>query len=358
MSVKSFIAQNDSSATTTTLPVLTKVYHSSQLNKKNFKGFDVIHNRLLTSAIKNFQEEIKGIINRQIEINFDFVDSTKLKFPIFLDEIVKGRQHYKDIIKSAKDLEEVKVMRYEKIDGKEYSTEVRIFSQVWQPTKINKKSAIYVAVDKELFKSIADVYYANAISPSYIGYYYEVVMQSRNKYLPKLYWVLSQFSTSDKNKKGGLYRISHLKLLEIMGIDSAKNQSYLDVGQFNRRILKPIQKELYETCKFYFSYSFEKYKAKDKEHEYYYTFTIINRDEMIKIENKFLVLEKYLLELFPDDANEILTYINEEHIKNNPSIIDEVTEIVMDMKYQNKAKDIKSPKEYFQGIIAKKAKAN
>jgi hypothetical protein len=334
---------------TTLLPVLTKVYHSTKLNESNFKGFDVIHNKLFVTAISHFQDEIVKSLHGQQHINFDDFDNSKLKIPIYLNEIVAQPSAYEAVYLAAKQMEELKVEQIRMIDNVENVAEIRVFAEVWKPTKLKKKSIITVVVDKIFFKEMADVFYKDPAKAYYLQYYKEVVMKSKNKYLPKLYWTLTQFTPKKEN--GGFFIKSMSELLEIIGIDPTITPSYLEPKNLNSRVLNPIKTELYSTCGFYFTYTFHKYKEKGRENEYYYKFTILGETELSKNSNQIQFIEKLLLELFPSQASSIFNYITTKDVQFSNETLIKLSSELLAIRLSKKYETINDPLAYFKAII-------
>jgi hypothetical protein len=340
MSVKNYQKSQESTARSTSLPAMTKIYHSTKLNSQSFKGFDIIHNRLLVYAISYYQNEIKGMINGQIKIDFKNPDKY-LKIPIYLNEIVNSRKGYSDVIESAKELEEFKVEQNVFIDEIEYKTRTRIFNQVYEPIIVNKKSAIYVDINRSLFEEIVNVFYNNSTA-LYTSYYKEVIMKTQNRYLPKMYWFLSS------NEKLGKRKIAFNDLIDLLGIDRATNETYTKIGRFNERVLKPIQKELYETCKFFFSFTFHKYKDRE---DYYYNFTIINHEELLKIEKQMDFIKVTADEIFPIIGDELVKHLIKKGYTHDLNLLSKISTQLLDLKISKRYTAILKPIDYLIASI-------
>jgi len=346
MSVKNYQKSQEGKARNTSLPALTKIYHSTKLNTSSFQGFDIVHNRLLVYAISYYQNEIKGMISGQLKIDFKNAEKY-LKIPIYLNEIVNSRKGYVDVINSAKELEDFKIEQNVFIDDIEYKTRTRIFNQVYEPVIINKKSAIYVDINRSLFEEIVNVFYNNTTA-LYTSYYKEVVMKTQNRYLPKMYWFLSS------NEKLGKRKIAFENLIDLLGVDREKNKTYTQIGRFNERVLKPIQKELYETCKFFFSFTFHKYKDRE---DYYYNFTIINHEELLKIEKHIDFIKITLDDIFPTATDDIMKYIIKKGLTHNLEVLSQFSTLLLDLKTSRRFSEVLKPSDYliasFENILAK-----
>jgi hypothetical protein len=235
-----------------TLPGLTTVYQSKELTKRAFKGFDVMHNRLYLYVLLSFQSEIFKHLT-QLEIDFDDnqYNDNILKIKIELNKIAFNRSDFQSAINAAKDLEDIKIQRKTIIDNQEFTYHSRLFDTVYEPVIINKKKCIYVDIKRDLYDDLIKKHFSKDNKLVFTTFYYEVCAHSRNKYLPKLYMLLS-----DSENRGFLPPISHVELAQILGIDFEVQKYYKQIKNFNARILEPIKKELYDTCKFMFNYTY------------------------------------------------------------------------------------------------------
>lgn len=323
-----------------TLPGLTTVYQSKVMTNKTFKGFDVLHNRLYLYVLFHFRNEIyKNITQLELDFN-DNNNNNILQIKIELNQIAYSRKDYQKVINAAKDLSYILISQNKIIENEEHEYEARLFDKVYIPKEKYKKKHILVDIEKNLYNDLIKKHIENG-KLVYTKFYYEVCAQSRNRYLPKLYMLLS-----DSESRGFMPPISHFKLASVLGIDLEINKSYMQIKNFNSRILEPIKKELYNKCKFMFNYSFHKYVGKD---EYYYKFIIINRDELLKIENQFNHIKSFLLPVYYDNLIELIEFKLKE---NYSSIyINKIAQHLFNATYDLKNKPIDNPLEYLKNCL-------
>lgn len=315
---------------------LTTVYQSNKISNKKFKGFSVIHNRLFLYIIQYYQNYIKNAINQQLSIAFDSIDKDYLEIPIELNKIVSQPNKYKDIYLAAQDILDQKISRNVQRNDEVFIATSHIFTEVLEPVIKNRKSVMYVIINKSIFKEILDVFDNGKLG--YTQYYFEVAFNSRNKYLPKLYQYLASYENLGKK------RISQNNLLELLGIDVSVTPTFKNISEINKKILEPIKKDLYSNAKFFFNYSWTLYKTKN---EYFYDFIIINRDELLKIDNQINILKELCNKIHFELFNSIFPLIQNCY---SSDLINKINLFMVSVN-DNNLNNIKNPLLYYKKAV-------
>lgn len=349
MSVRKYFEKQEDNLLKDSLPGLTRIYQSkilsAKIEKGLFHGFGTYHNRLYLYVLNRYQNLIKNALF-QTELAFSNTDPNILRIDVPLCEIGKSRSNYKDVVAAAKDIENLIISRttYFENDDVQYQYDTRIFDTVYKPMTVNKKSILRIDIKRSLFNDLIQKQIdLKTNKPLYVSFIYEVALNSDNKYLPKLYIFLSDWVNL------GFKKISMNELLVILGIDVLKHTSYAKPKYLNQKILEPIKKELYDKCKFFFNYEVKKYKEKN---ECYYHFTILNKEEILKLENSMnqikTMLDHYEMGIY-DDIQQFL----ELHAKTNYSLdyMKFVMEVVYDCIAVFKRQQVERKGEYIQKTI-------
>lgn len=326
---------------------LTKVKQSRIISQRTYPNFTALHYKLLVYTIKKFQDDIKNSMNaKQLVLNFDEKENEIVKIPILLKEFTSSRKEYKKIFEVAKDLKKTDFPKQKiEINGALFSYEPSVFVEVYEPVIVNKASVIYVDIRQQLYKDIVNVFFQGE-KALYTEYYYEIIMNNQNKYLPKLYWFLCD------NAKLGSRKISFYDLAKEIGCNLEQNPSYKkDISLFNSNIINPIRDDLYSQCKFYFNYTYHKYKTKpaDSDCPYYYIFTIINREDLLKIENQVDWFKTNLDKYFPDNYAKMEQLMKSKGVAFDLELFTKLNAFILD--YILKPNNVNEPLAVIQSMI-------
>jgi hypothetical protein len=239
---KSSSKKANKSSQTIILPGCTQIFQSNRVTNGKFEKFGLLHAKLFVTLIRKLQEAVKFSMSggdwRQLNLftgimTFD-KDSAYLYVAIPLSEITKPNR-YPEFFEAAKELRTITV-KIKSALGRDYSSYTGLINGVEEPTKIKKKSVLYLQIHREVARLLIEIdKNREGVPVFYTKYLYEVALNGTNKYTWKLYIILSSW------KARGFYRCTVDELKEQLNINSNDYPAFSD---FKRRVLLPVQKDL------------------------------------------------------------------------------------------------------------------
>jgi plasmid replication initiation protein len=308
------------------LPGSTEIYQTNRITNGKFNGFTLIQTKLLVGIIKGLQDAIKFNMSgnnwEQLEL-FKPTHEGLVRVGIFLSEIARPDQ-YKEVIQAGKEMQTLQIKLKRKIDDKEYIGHTSLITVFNEPRKINGRSVVFIDMLKDVAKQVIDIdKNAKGIPAHYTKYLYEVALQARCKYTPKLYMLLSSW----KSKGGAYFTLPELKTQ--LGIGEEEYSRYADFKKF---VLIPVQKDLEKKSDIWFNC-----KASD--------FEMRKGKEVIGISFKIIVPE---FEIEMEQKADYIRQMLRLHFQLNDSLIQRIAPIFSNMDSQkyasivNKIQDIKT----------------
>ncbi len=222
----------------------TTIYQSNRITNGRYKGFTLIQSKLFIALIKQLQAAIKldmeGKSWNQLDL-FDSADKRLFRIGIPLSEIGKPNQ-YKEIADSATAFTTLSI-RIKPPEG--YDSIATLAARIDLPTKESGRAVLYIYLLKEVGEQLIIMDKNLRGGPEkYTNYLYEVAMGSKNKYTPKIYWIISSWKV-----KGG-FKMLYETLREQLGIEPGEYPEYSD---FKKRVLIPVQQELEKKANCWFN---------------------------------------------------------------------------------------------------------
>lgn len=241
----------------------TVLYQSNRISEGKYKGFTLMQWKVFVSVIKGLQKEILMSMNNedytQLELFNKNSDIIEVGFP--LSEIT-DHNHYKEVYDAAEKLATI-LVQFKDIKRDGYTSKAPLFAEISRQDKINNKAFLFVTLRKIVAEQVIRIdtsteiikpqvtLHNNSIIPAVVKakpkyfttYLYEVVMNAKCAYTPKMYMLISSWKS-----KGG-FRRSYEWLREQLGISNDKDEKgnfieYPEFKTFKAKILIPIQRDL------------------------------------------------------------------------------------------------------------------
>ncbi len=153
------------------------------------------------------------------------------------------------------------------ITGKIWKSWQGLFQKVSIPEDAKRSNYMIATMDISVAEMIVSIQRrADGIPVNFTTFMYEVAMNTKNKYTPRIYKLLCSW-----RKAGGFYySIEDLRNLLQLGT------RYKDVEALRRRILLPVQEELKENADIWFNVSETNFEEKDGKKVLGFNFKVIS----------------------------------------------------------------------------------
>ena len=241
----------------------TVLYQSNRISEGKYKGFSLMQWKVFVTVIKGLQREILMSINNEDFTQLDLFKKSseviEIGFPL---SGITTHNNFKEVIEATDKLSVIQV-QFKDLKREGYINKAPLFAMVSKQDKLNGKSYIFVTMLKKVADQIIQIDTSNEIikplialhdgsivpavvktKPKYFTtYLYEVVMNAKCVYTPKMYMLISSWKS-----KGG-FRRSYEWLREQLGVSNDRDEKgtfieYPEFKTFKAKILIPIQRDL------------------------------------------------------------------------------------------------------------------
>lgn len=311
--------------------VKSYIYQPNRITNAIY-DYSLIQERIFNTVMYHLQDAItisrKGADYTQLTLFKDFERSDSIAFKIPLKDIAIP-QNYEYVKKAIEQLAGI-VVSIPYIDEKTQ----KAFKHVAGLLKANipetgdRSSTIEIIIDKHVAKMFIEIEKnPNGQPINYTRFIYEIAQRASNKYTSRIYKLICSWK-----KKGG-FTISLDEFRTWIGIED----KYRQYNEIKKRILIPVQKELFEHADCWFNCDTEDFTTKQGNHVTHLNFKVIS-PELIEEDNK---KKDYALHLL------------RTHFKMETKHIDQIQPIFEYADIQSILLKITQLREYYMDNVSK-----
>lgn len=210
--------------------------------------YSLIQEKIFNAVMFRLQDAIKlslkGNDYKQLTLFKEFENDNQIKLSIPLKEI-SIPQHYKYVKDSIKQLASI-VVEIPYTDKKTNEKRLKISGLLEAdiPVESNRSSSVDIFINKDIAHLLIEIEQNQFGQPvQYTRFIYEIAQNATNKYTSRIYKLICSW-----RKKGG-FTISLEEFKEQLGIES----KYKYFNDIKKRILLPVQEELFEKADCWFN---------------------------------------------------------------------------------------------------------
>ncbi|RYY07917.1 MAG: RepB family plasmid replication initiator protein [Sphingobacteriaceae bacterium] len=235
--------------------VMTKIYQPNRITQAHLP-LTLMQAKIFAYIMMQLQEPIKANMSGssidQLEI---FSHPDYIKVPIHLNELISDSSNYRHVRQAVKDLASVVVaIPYKDAQGKGME---RITGLIRAdiPTQATGSSVVIIEIDKRVAQVLINVDKNTDNLPiNYTMFYFEIVARAKSQYTGRLYPLIASW-----RKKGG-FSIPMEDLKDFLSISDKYSRFY----DFKKKVLDPVQKDLYEKSDCWFNCDLKGFKTIEK----------------------------------------------------------------------------------------------
>jgi len=212
--------------------------------------YNLLHNRILVTLI----DRLQPVINRQINhpMLFDnifpeFQNANEIRVVIPLKDFGVSPSNYKQLKQALKDIASIPV-EYDTINpftGGEMWGVRGFFSAEMDKARYHRN--VHIILHKKIAEKVLFAL------TGYTQYYKEIALNSKNKYSPRLYMLISSW-----REKGG-FKIKYEKFRALLGLKDKYKRFY----DLYKNVIRPVYEELFEKADVWFEVAEEYDNAND-----------------------------------------------------------------------------------------------
>jgi hypothetical protein len=286
---------------------LTTLYISNHLINAKY-NYSLIQERIFNYVIFHCQEYINKVKNGtpiyQLDL-FNDDSSSTVQIKIALKHIAPPDE-YDHVRESMQKMCSI-LLQTQVTDkhGKSWQQWQGLFLKVNIPAETKRSAFMIATMDIAIAQMIVSMQRRQDGTPiNYTTFMYEVAMNTKNKYTPRIYKLISSW----KNKTGFYYSVEELREFLQLG------DKYKDMEALRRRILIPVWQELKENADCWFNLTETNFEVKEGKRVVGFNFKVISAKS-----NLYYVKQMEYL---------IYTFKTQYHFKNEQ--IDQIRHIIED----------------------------
>lgn len=254
-----------------TAPKRTTLYVSNHLVNARY-NYSMIQERIFNYVIfycQKYIDQVKaGVPVVQIDMFSNLDHATEINIPICLSH-VSAPDMYDHVRDAALKMCSVVVSTRE--EGK-WTHWQGMFKKLSVPEDLKRSKYIHAVMDIEVAKMIISMrtkmVEGRTVPINYTTFLYEVALNTKNKYTPRMYKLISSY------KKRGEFKYTVEELRDLLGLGT----KYKDTEALKRRILKPVMEELKKDADIYFDMELSDFEIKEGNKVIAYNFKIQTHD--------------------------------------------------------------------------------
>lgn len=300
-------------------------------------NYTLLQEKIFTAIMLALQEPIKSsMANENYKQLALFTSSDKVRINIPLKKISQPKQYHqvKEAIKEMASI--VLEIPYKTKDDKAYLRLTSLFSADI-PEVADYTSIVSIEIEKIVAEKLIEIdrdEFKNR-PVNFTRYVYEIAQNAETKYTARLYKIISSW----KKKGGFVIKLDDLK--KSLGMFD-KYPNYTD---FKRRVLVPVQEELYEKADCWFNCKAKDFEVRDGKAVTHLNFKVITPDLAIEDNKKIDYIKNLLRTHFEFNDNDILQLqpiLSNEEV-TNADVINKISKIA---EHLSANKQIIHKKEY------------
>ena len=285
-------------------------------------NYTLLQERIFTAIIYYLQDPIKSSMAnrdfRQLDLFTEGTDKIRVNIP--LREISQPKQYHqvKQAIKEMAGI--VLEIPFKTKDNKNYLRITSLFS-AYIPEKADYTSIISIDIEKGVAEKIIEID-KNEISNhpiNYTRYVYEIAQNAQTKYTSKMYKLISSW----KKKGGFMIKIEDIK--ENLGVKGM----YPNYADFKRRILLPVQLELYEKADCWFNCRAKDFEIREGKTVTHLNFKVITPEFALEDTKKADYIRNILRIHYNFTENDLkaINYILQNEDISNKDVINKISKV-------------------------------
>lgn len=257
-------------------------------------SYTLIQEKVFTFVIYELQEYIKRSMKGESVAQMNIFQRESDNIEVILPLKYIGRpSQYPLIRQSTEQICKVLVVLND-LEKKERSV-TGLFSQVTSPEENKRSNLIRIEIKKSVAQLLMQIDYnynhRNNISQAeeYTTFLLSVVQQSKNKYTPRIYKMISQW------RKMGAFKITLEKFRARLGLNTGQYENFNDL---KKRILVPVQEELKAHADIWFNVGDNDFEITDGKKVTTLNFFIISHSVVETRKKKLIILHNSIRDAF------------------------------------------------------------
>lgn len=212
-----------------------------------FFGCDLMMQKIITTLSLIFQDSVNFNIDRKRDIQLSMFevkgDFVFIEIPYSL--LIKEPSNYKLVRNALRKLTTTRVeIPYKNLDTGEDRIRITGLLRVDMPSKPNYSKKIIIDMERRVVERFIQIDLDENGPVRFTKFLYEVTQNATSKYTAPIYKILASWRSK------GIYKVRLNELKEILCIPQ---NSYSELSDFKKRIIMPVQKDLFERADLWFN---------------------------------------------------------------------------------------------------------